>query len=237
MLLPQLTLLALSLFGAATPQLPTPAGEIPADYVLQYEQNFDSWESLLDFEMSDPAAWKWDHSEGGALELFGASKYRARVRSPFNIAMLKDRYFGDFILEADLAQSGREYGHRDLCLFFSAKDPTNFYYVHIASVTDDHANQIFLVNDEPRVKISSKTTEGTDWKETNSWHKVRVERKVADGSIKIYFDDMETPIMEATDQHFDFGRVGLGSFDDTGRFDNLRIWAPSMQEKKSVFYN
>jgi hypothetical protein len=210
---------------------------IPQDYQLLYEQNFDTWESLLDFEMSDPSAWKWDDSEGGALELFGESRYRARVRSPFNIALLKDHYLGDFILEANLAQSGREYGHRDLCLFFSAKDATNFYYVHIASVMDDHANQIFLVNDEPRVKISSKTTDGTNWGETNSWHKVRIERKVESGSIKIFFDDMNTPIMEATDTHFDYGRIGFGSFDDTGRFDNIKIWAPRSHQAKAGFFN
>lgn len=210
--------------------------DLPTGYELQYEQNFDSWEALKDFEMSDPSAWKWDGTEGGSLELFGKSEYRARVRSPFNIALLKDHLFGDFILETRLAQSGREYGHRDLCLFFSAKDPTNFYYVHIASVADDHANNIFLVNDEPRVKIATKTTEGTQWGETNSWHKVRIERKVETGSIKIFFDDMETPIMEATDQHFDIGRIGLGSFDDTGRFDDLRIWAPKVHQPDSRFF-
>ena len=124
----------------------------------------------------------------------------------------------------------------DLCLFFGAKDPTNFYYVHIASVADDHANNIFLVNDEPRVKIATKTTEGTDWGKTGSWHKARIERNITEGSIKIFFDDMKEPIMEATDLHFDYGRIGFGSFDDTGMFDNIRIWGVEKVARKKGFF-
>ncbi len=213
--------------------------EIPDSFSLVYVQNFDHPQDIFDFEMTDPTAWRIDkQNENNALELFGASEYRSRVRSPFNIALLKDIMLGDFILEASLAQSGREYGHRDLCLFFGFQDPTNFYYVHIASVADNNANNVFIVNDEPRKNIASSTTTGTDWGATNSWHKVRVERKINEGSIKIYFDDMTKPIMEATDLHFLSGRVGFGSFDDTGRFDNIKIWAPQAQRKRlDMFLN
>jgi len=207
-------------------------------YKLVYTQDFESANAIGDFEMTDDRAWRTGSRDGGVtMELFGKSDYEARVRSPFNIALLKDVIVGDFILEADLAQSGREYGHRDLCLFFGVNSPTNFYYVHIASVADNNANNIFLVNDEPRTRIASKTTNGTNWGSTNSWHKVKIERKVEDGSIKIYFDDMDKPIMEATDEHFVEGRIGFGSFDDTGQFDNIKIWAPQLiSEKKMGFF-
>jgi len=33
--------------------------------------------------------------------------------------------------------------------------------------------------------------------------------------------------MEATDTSFTEGRIGFGSFDDTGKIDNIRIWAPA----------
>lgn len=207
------------------------------DYPLVYSQDFESADALDDFEMTDAAAWKLNTSgDGNTLELFGESKYRARVRSPFNIALLKDVVVGDFILEVNLAQSGREYGHRDLCLFYGVNSPTNFYYTHIASVADNNANNIFLVNDEPRTNIANKTTSGTNWGPTNSWHKVRIERNVEEGSIKVYFDDMTKPIMEATDDHFVEGRIGFGSFDDTGQFDNIKIWAPKIIEEKKGFF-
>ena len=210
---------------------------IPENYKLVYSQDFESPQAFADLEMTDQDAWKIStNSEGSTLELYGKSEYQARVRSPFNIALLKDFIVGDFVMEVNLAQSGKEYGHRDLCLFFNVMSPTNFYYVHIATTTDDHANNIFLVNDEPRTKISTKTTAGTDWGETNSWHTVRIERNATEGAIRIYFDDMNTPIMEASDTHFNKGRIGFGSFDDTGQFDNVKIWAPSVMDKKSSFF-
>ncbi len=209
---------------------------IPEGYQLLYQQDFTDPDAINQFEMSDRSAWKSTTGEQGWLELFGKSDYEGRVRSPFNIALLKQHNFGDFVLEADLAQSGREYGHRDLCLFFGAKDAANFYYVHIASVADPHANNIFLVNDAPRVAIATKTTEGTNWGDTNSWHKVRIERNITEGSIKVFFDDMSTPIMEATDTHFDYGRIGFGSFDDTGRFDNIKIYGPGVYAEGDGFF-
>lgn len=210
---------------------------IPTDYQLVYAQDFDAPQALLGFDRTDKAAWRIKESETNkTLELFGESQYRSRVRSPFNIALIDNLMVGDFVLEVDLAQSGKEYGHRDLCLFFNVQDPTNFYYVHLATTADDHANNIFLVNDAPRVKIASKTSKGTNWGKTNSWHKARIERNVTAGTIRVYFDDMTKPIMEATDQHFIQGKIGFGSFDDTGQFDNIKIWAPKvMVDSESIF--
>lgn len=200
---------------------------IPENYKLIYFQDMESPQTLGSFEMSDGKAWRiFAGNQGNSLELFQASEYESLVRSPFNIAVIKDLLVGSFIMEVDLSQTGREYGHRDLCLFFGMQNATNFYYVHMASVADQNANNIFLVNDEPRTNIATKTTTGTNWGETNSWHKARIEREIESGTIKIYFDDMDVPIMEANDNHFDIGRVGVGSFDDTGRFDNIKVWAP-----------
>jgi len=210
---------------------------IPNNYQLVYEQDFNLPQAIYDFDMSDPTAWRIkDSLDNRTLELFGKSNYQARVRSPFNISLIHHLILEDFILEVDLAQSGREYGHRDLCLFFNVQDPTNFYYVHMATQADDHANNIFLVNDAPRVKIAGKTSNGTNWGPTNSWHTARIERNTGTGTIRVYFDDMEAPVMEANDQHFVAGRIGFGSFDDTGLFDNIKIWAPKVRKGGGNFF-
>lgn len=215
----------------------TAQSTVPEGYDLVYAQDFESPQAIRDFEMTDESAWKIaDGKTGNSLELFGKSNYKSRVRSPFNIALIKDLVVGDFVMEVNLSQTGKEYGHRDLCLFFGANNSTNFYYVHMASVADDNANNIFLVNDEPRINIATKTTKGTNWGATNSWHKVRIERMVESGSIKIYFDDMTTPIMETLDTHFVDGRIGIGSFDDSGQFDNIKIWAPEISQSKEGFF-
>jgi hypothetical protein len=114
-----------------------------------------------------------------------------------------------------------EYGHRDACFFFGHQDPDHFYYVHIATKADDHANQVFIVNGAPRTKISKTSTDGTKWSE--GWHKVKIVRKVEPGTIEVYFDDMEKPIMTAVDKTFTRGRIGIGTFDDTANFDDLKL--------------
>ena len=213
------------------------AQELPKHYKLVYEQDFEGDVSLNDFEITDPTAWKIAlGKKGQALKLYGESSYEPRVRSPHNIAFIKDKKLGSFIMEADLQQTGKEYGHRDLCLFFGIKDPSNFYYVHMASNADPNAHNIFLVNDAPRTNIATKTTEGIDWGATNEWHKIRLERDIEKGTIKVFFDDMEKPIMETKDKHFDYGYVGFGSFDDSGKFDNIKVWAPSLAPEKEGFF-
>jgi len=210
---------------------------IPEDYQLLYAQDFEEMDSPKGFVMTDPDAWKVSQQDDNhALELFGESKYEPRVRSPRNIAYIADHRFGSFVLEVELAQTGREYGHRDMCLFFGMKDPSNFYYVHIATKADPHAHNIFLVNDEPRVAIAAKTTEGVDWGETGSWHTIRIERDIEAGTIKVFYENMDAPIMEAEDTHFDYGYIGFGSFDDTGIVDNIKIWGPKLAPATKGFF-
>ncbi len=205
-------------------------GPIPAGFSLVLEQHFDSPDSLKQFAFSDPKAWK--HSADGAsiaLELAKQSDYKPAVRSPFNIALIGDRVFGDFILEVDLIQTGKEYGHRDMCLFFGVQDPSHFYYAHVATKTDDHAHNIFIVNGEPRTKISQATTPGVQWG-LNQWHRLRLER--VGPAVRVYFDDMIKPIMKSENGKFGEGWIGFGSFDDTGKVDNIRIWAPAEPKRR-----
>jgi hypothetical protein len=102
--------------------------------------------------------------------------------------------------------------------------------VHLGNQADDHANQIFIVNDAPRVKISLTSTSGTNW--TDNWHTVRVVRKPADGTIEIYFDDMAKPVMTAKDKTFVHGRIGVGTFDDTCEWDDIVVRGVKVDGKK-----
>lgn len=195
---------------------------------LLVEDNFDK--GVDRWEPTDPAAWKViDTKAGKAYRLFQQSKFKPPHRSPANISLVKDVSVGDFVLEAKVQSTGKDGAHRDMCLFFGYQDPAHFYYVHIAKRADDHANQIFIVNGEPRKKISSKTSPGTPW--DDDWHTVKIVRRMADGTIEIYFDDMKTPIMTATDKTFAWGRVGLGSFDDTGNWSQFKLHGVKAEKK------
>ena len=129
--------------------------------------------------MTDPGAWRIaDTNDQRALELVRQSKYKPVVRSPVNIALIADKLFTDFILEVDLIQTGNEYGHRDMCLFYGFQNPTNFYYTHVATAADPNAHNVFIVENAPRTNIAKKTTKGVNWG-LSVWHKVRLERKAS----------------------------------------------------------
>ena len=104
-------------------------------------------------------------------------------------------------------------------MIFNYVDPSHFYYVHLANQADEHANSIFIVDGKPRVSIAEKRTKGTKW--DDGWHDVRIKRDPESGLIEVYFDDMTHPVMSAHDKTFSKGRIGLGTFDDTGMFDDF----------------
>jgi hypothetical protein len=197
------------------------------------EVEFESSSDLDRFEFTDRNAWRWSENEHGSIGLFGKSNYVPKVRSPLNIAVYKEEMFADFTMDVRARQTGKEYGHRDLCFFFHMKDASNFYYVHLASQADPHAHNIFLVNDEARKAIASFTTEGIQWGE--EWHNIRITRNSSSGEILVYFDDMSSPIMKANDLHFKAGYLGFGSFDDTGEFDNFIIEGYTTTKPDTIF--
>ena len=210
----------LALFALVlTASLAGAADDLPSLLKEDFKRGFSAWKT------TDPNAWRVMEPGKGSnrvLELFGKSNYAPPHRSPFNIAILKYHTVGDFELTAKVQTTKESYGHRDMCLFFGYQDPVHFYYVHLGQKADDHANQIFIVNDAPRTKISEKSTDGTPWND-GEWHDVKIIREVESGLIEVYFDDMKTPVMSAHDKTFEWGKVGLGSFDDTGMWDDVEL--------------
>jgi len=201
----------------------TPA--MPLLFQDDFRKGADHWKP------TDPAAWKLiDVKMGKAYSQFQQSKYKPPHRSPLNFALVKDLIVGDVILETQAQSTKADYPHRDMCLFFGYQDPAHYYYVHLGKKTDDHANQIFIVNGADRNKISSKTSEGTPW--TDGWHHLKLVRKVKEGTIEVYFDDMKKPVMTATDKTFLWGQVGVGSFDDTGNWTDVKIFGTKAEKGK-----
>jgi hypothetical protein len=190
-----------------------------------FDKGMDRWETT-DPKGAEPV-WKIetverDGKQDKVLRVTGTSKYEPPHRSPFSIALVKDVVVGDFVMTAKVQNTNPTAGdHRDLCFFWGYQDPAHFYYVHLGARPDPHSCQIFIVNDAPRTMITELTSEGTPW--TDGWHQVKVVRRVEEGVVEVYFDDMERPVMRAKDKTFTWGRVGLGTFDDHGNFDEFRL--------------
>jgi len=187
---------------------------------LLFQSRFDT--AATKWEPTDPKAWRVVHQHGDSFySLFRASKYRPPVRSPRSISLIRDIVVSDFVLELRARSTKKYYPHRDLCLFFGYQDPSHFYYVHVAERADPHANSIFLVDGKSRVSIAKKRTEGTKW--GTQWHRILLVRNVKNGRVAVYFDDLDKPIMTAVTTRFTWGQVGVGSFDDTGDFDDIAL--------------
>ena len=78
-----------------------------------------------------------------------------------------------------------------------------------------------IVDGAPRRPLT-ENTRPVPW--DDGWHRVKLERDTTSGRIAVYFDDMDRPLMEASDRTFTTGQVGIGSFDDMNDFTNVKVY-------------
>jgi len=209
---------------------------IPEGYILVYRQNFSSDTALKDFRFSSPGSWKINSiRENRFLECAGQGQNESVSSSPGIIGIINHHILGEFILEADLMMTGQEPQDRDLCILFSVKDASRYYYIHLASHANDSAHGIFLVKDAFRQRISDWQSEGISWG-NQKWHKVRVARNIVNRSVRVYFDDMKNPVMTSKDPELVMGYLGFGTFNDPGCLDNIKIYAPTSIPEDASFF-
>jgi hypothetical protein len=199
----------------------------PTDLPLLFEDDFENGADR--WEPTDANAWRVKETDRGKVyNQFQLSKYQPPHRSPHNISLVKDILVSDFVITVDVQSTNVKAGaHRDMDLFFNYQDNKHFYYVHMGARPDPHSSQIMIVNDAPRKMITKNESPGIPW--TEGWHKVKIVRRVKDGTIKIYFDDMKKPKMVAEDKTFAWGQVGIGSFDDRGNWDNFKLYGRKVE--------
>jgi hypothetical protein len=218
------SLLSLLLVTMALTGLARAEEALPLVFEDDFSQGADRWEP------TDPAAWTL--GKDGERAVWGLNKrtsnYQPKVRSPHNVALVKDLELSDTVITFQVKSTLDTGGHRDCCVFFNYRDPEHFYYVHLGAKPDPHSGQIMIVDGAPRRALTKNTTP-VPW--DDQWHAVKLVRDVASGRIAIYFDDLEKPLMETTDTTFTSGRVGIGSFDDMNDFTDVRIQGRKAEAK------
>lgn len=165
------------------------------------------------FDCTDPAAFA---VRDGCLAILGDADHRPPHRSPRALAILRDVEFGDFDWTLEAQQTGPEYPHRDLVLVFGYRDPEHFCYAHLANRGDEHAHHVMLVDGADRRPVTTWRTAGVDWGE--GWHRLRLSR--SGEAVAVSFDG--EVVLRAVAPRWR-GRIGVGSFDDTGRFRRLCV--------------
>jgi hypothetical protein len=204
------------------------AQQLPDGYILQYEQNFSNNKSLTDFRYNVPESWGIYKSNGNFyLQFSGYNKISSQTLLPGNIAILKNRIFGDFVLEASVMPDADTSGNREICVFLGLKDTSKYYYAILNSNNNVHDQGIYLKKNSSVIKLTKNNDIPLTWKE-NKWHKIRIERNIIKRTIRVFLDDMTVPVMQATDYELVMGYVGFGSLRCPGRIDNIKIWAPTV---------
>jgi hypothetical protein len=174
---------------------------------------------LSEWVVDGSGAWS---TADGKLVLHTAGVPGGPIRRPAALAVLSTRAFSRATIEAEVRSTASpEVRQRDLQIIVGYESPARFYYVHLAGITDAVHNGIFVVADADRRRIDSGTASPqlTD----QGWHKVKLEWNGNAGTIVVWVDESAEPVLAATDTTIKRGRVGFGSFDDTGEFRNVRI--------------
>jgi hypothetical protein len=174
---------------------------------------------IADWEPDGNGRWVM---RDGFLRLDQAGVPGGTIRKPAGMAILRSAPITNFSLEVDLRSDAPvDLLVRDVEVIFGYRSTTEFYYVHLAAKTDAVHTGIFLVNNADRKRLDDG--KATPRLMDQAWHRVRVERDTTSGAIRVFFDRDTTPMLTAVDRTLTAGRVGVGSFDETGEFNNLEV--------------
>jgi len=180
-----------------------------------------------DFERGGLDAWQMPHPEDWEILAVNGDHYlhmlRARdpgvPRRPLQFALLKNIKVGSFDFRARVRREGRS-----MIVVFNYADTLHFYYTHLSVDRGREQpvhNGIFLVNDAPRARIAG--IDAPPALPDTSWHRIRVRRDVSSGRIEVWSDVQDQPLFTVVDRHFSCGQIGIGSFDETGDFDDVEL--------------
>jgi hypothetical protein len=190
----------------------------PAEEKLIFHEDFSSGK-LDAYELPYPEDWAVQQE--GPLHYLHMLRARDAVepRHPIQFARLKGITVGSFTLETRVRRE-----HLSVAIAFNYVDGVHFYYTHLsvdAGAKVAVHNGIFLVDGAPRRRIAG--LEAPPALPDTNWHKVRVERDVNSGSIKVFVDDESQPHFSVLDKTFKCGQIGLGSFDETGDYTDVKL--------------
>lgn len=203
-------------------------GDLPLLGSADFEEGkADGWQP------NHPGNWRVIEHEGSLVYELITPGEHGKVRAPTSWSLLAGydvtsfEFTGRLKSNADTANP-----HRDLCIFFCFQDSMHFYYVHFSASSDDAHNIIGFVNGSDRIKINIEPPGKAVVRLTDlAWHDFKVTHDAASGRTEAFLDDMPTPILTAVDRTLGHGLVGVGSFDDAGFFDDLKLRGI---EKKTV---
>ncbi len=179
-----------------------------------------------DFESSNLSPWEFPYAEDWVVQSEPGNHFLHMLRPrkpgvprrPLQFARLKPAMVGSFEFQARVRRAGKS-----MIIVFNYVDTMHFYYAHLSRDRGSEVpvhNGLFIVNGEPRKRIAG--TEAPPALPDREWHTVRVLRNTRSGSIEVFVDGGE-PLFSMVDRTFTCGQIGIGSFDEMGDFDDIRL--------------
>ena len=135
-----------------------------------------------------------------------------------NLSMDNTLVTGDFVLTVSAATTPTDSPFNDFSIVFDYQDPSNYYFASFSEGNDAHTSGIFKVAQGTRTELADIATTIV----AGTMHPIRIEREGE--TIRVYraADQMAS----ASDSTFTSGKVGLGSRNDGGTFDDLVVTGP-----------
>jgi hypothetical protein len=140
-------------------------------------------------------------------------------RRPTHYALLDSKPYSKVTVEGEFKRNGRS-----LIIVYAYQNESHFNYAHISSdnaVKQNVHNGMFHVFGGERVRMSS--LEGPASFTTQDWTPVKLVWDGATGQAYVEVNGKRNPSLTATDMSLKWGQVGLGSFDETGDFRNIKV--------------
>ncbi len=171
--------------------------------------------------MPDAADWKLDgEAAAQILHLAVGREPLPGARRPHQFAIAETPDFERVTVEADVQPT-----KRSLMIVFAYHDNAHFDYAHLSTDTGTKQpvhNGVFHVFGGERVRISSLNGQPA-LEAINRWYHVVLKYDGVTGEVNVAVDGKPVPALHAYDLSLGAGKVGLGSFNETGDFKNVRI--------------
>ena len=159
-------------------------------------------------------------SQGPLLSLLAGREPLPGPRRPIQFALADMQPFTRVRVEADMRPHARS-----LIMVFAYRDPAHFDYAHLSIDTGGKEpvhNGIFHVYGGERVRISTPAGPAA-FAQTGRWYHTILRFDGHSGRITVEVDGKQKPALQAVDLSLGEGQIGLGSFDETGEFRNVKI--------------
>ena len=174
--------------------------------------------------VSSASDWKVEQDNGTlVLHLLRARGPLPGPRRPIQFALAQTPELKSVTLDVDAQPL-----EKSLILVFAYRDAAHFDYAHLSTdraTVEPHHNGIFHVYGGERVRISAEEGPAA-FAATKRWYHVRLTYDGQSGSVQVAVDGQPIPALHAIDLSLHGGRIGLGSFDETADFKNVKITSP-----------